>query len=154
MSSIFYEQLFHQYYFSKELQSQTVTREKLRKTLLYKNGSRKMLMKLAQGCMSCFTHQHCCVWCQTYLILFLSSACQLSYGQLQKKTMILFLLTKRCKQSKKKLLGSSDSLFRTGHFFCPFTASQSEHRREEFVYSLLLFLVFWIQSYTLLDVRS
>ncbi len=33
----------------KKLQSRTVTREKMRKALLYKKGTCKMLMKLTQG---------------------------------------------------------------------------------------------------------
>jgi len=38
VSSIFYEQLFHPYFGAKKFQSQTVTREKLRKTLLFKKS--------------------------------------------------------------------------------------------------------------------
>jgi len=45
-SSTFYEQLLCQYSFDKELQSQTVRREKLPNPLLYKKGVSKMLMKL------------------------------------------------------------------------------------------------------------
>jgi len=50
MSSIFYKQLLRQYSFAKKLQSQNVSREKLRKALLYKKGARKMLMKLTPEC--------------------------------------------------------------------------------------------------------
>jgi hypothetical protein len=46
ISSTFYEQLLLQYFGAKKCQSQTVTREKLPKILLYKKGARKMLMKL------------------------------------------------------------------------------------------------------------
>jgi len=46
ISSTYYEQLLCQNSFTKKLQSQTATREKLRKTLSYKKGSSKMLMKL------------------------------------------------------------------------------------------------------------
>jgi len=44
-----YKQLLHRYSFAKKLQSQIVTREKLQKTLLYKKGVHKMLMKLTPG---------------------------------------------------------------------------------------------------------
>jgi len=42
----FYKQLFHQYSFAKRLQSQTLIREKLRKTLSYEKPAIKMLVKL------------------------------------------------------------------------------------------------------------
>jgi len=45
-SSTFYEQILHQYFGAKKFQSQTVTREKLLKTLLYEKVERKALMKL------------------------------------------------------------------------------------------------------------
>jgi len=38
--------LLHQYFFAKKLQSQTVTREKLPKALLYKKIEPKIWMKL------------------------------------------------------------------------------------------------------------
>jgi hypothetical protein len=41
ISPTFYEQLFHHYSFSNKLQSQTVSREKLCKTLLYKKAAFK-----------------------------------------------------------------------------------------------------------------
>jgi hypothetical protein len=40
---------FCQYPFAKKLQSQNVTREKLRKALSYKKCAHKMLMKLTRG---------------------------------------------------------------------------------------------------------
>jgi hypothetical protein len=46
ISSTFYEQLLRQYFCARKLQSQTVTREKLCKTLLYEKDKLKMLMKL------------------------------------------------------------------------------------------------------------
>jgi len=46
ISPTFYEQLFHQYSFAKKLQSQTVSREKPRKTNSNKKAACKMLMKL------------------------------------------------------------------------------------------------------------
>ncbi len=50
ISSTFCEQLLHQYSCIKKLQIvQNVTREKLHKTLLYKKGVLKMLMKLTPG---------------------------------------------------------------------------------------------------------
>jgi len=52
ISSTFYKLLLQQYSCTKSLQSQTVTREKLRKTLLYKKGTHKMLMKLTPGVLS------------------------------------------------------------------------------------------------------
>jgi len=42
-------QLLRQYSCAKKLQSKTVTREKLHKTLSYKKGESKMLMKLTPG---------------------------------------------------------------------------------------------------------
>jgi hypothetical protein len=49
ISSIFYEQLLRQYYCAQKLQSQTVTREKLGKTLSYNKAARKMMVKLKPG---------------------------------------------------------------------------------------------------------
>jgi len=49
ISPTFYEQLLHQYSKAKKLQSQTVIREKLLKTLSYKKAVRKMLVKLTHG---------------------------------------------------------------------------------------------------------
>ncbi len=46
ISSTFYEQLLRQYSSAKKLQSQIVTREKLRETLSNKKGTLIMLMKL------------------------------------------------------------------------------------------------------------
>jgi len=46
ISSTFYTLLLRQYFCTKRLQSQNVTREKLREALLYKKLARKMLMKL------------------------------------------------------------------------------------------------------------
>ncbi len=46
ISSAVYKLLLHQYSSAKQLQSQTVTREKLRKTLWNKEVEHKMLMKL------------------------------------------------------------------------------------------------------------
>ncbi len=45
-SSTFYKQLLRWYFCTKKLKSQTVTWEKLRKTLLYEKVWSKMLMKL------------------------------------------------------------------------------------------------------------
>jgi len=49
ISSTFYAGLLYQYFCTKKLQSQNLTREKLRKALLYKKFAHKMLMKLTQG---------------------------------------------------------------------------------------------------------
>ncbi len=49
ISSTFFEQLLCQYSCAKKLQSQTVTRENLCKTLLSKKDLSKMLMKLTPG---------------------------------------------------------------------------------------------------------
>jgi len=46
ISSTFYDCFFCQYPFDKKSQSQTVTKEKLRKALLYKKCACKLLMKL------------------------------------------------------------------------------------------------------------
>jgi len=48
ISSTFYEQLLSQYSFVKKSQSQTTTRKKMCKALLYKKGSSKTLMKLTR----------------------------------------------------------------------------------------------------------
>ncbi len=45
-----------QYFCAKKLHNQNVTREKLRKALLYKKFSSKMLMKLTQGIKDFVTH--------------------------------------------------------------------------------------------------
>jgi hypothetical protein len=45
----FYEQLLNQNPFAKKLQTQIVSTEKLRKKLLYKKASRKILVKLTTG---------------------------------------------------------------------------------------------------------
>jgi len=47
--STFYKLLLRQYSFAKKIQSQTVIREKMRKTLSYKKVGCKMLLKLAPG---------------------------------------------------------------------------------------------------------
>jgi hypothetical protein len=52
ISSTFYKLLLQQYSCTKSLQSKTVTREKLRKTLSYEKGTHKMLMKLTPGVLS------------------------------------------------------------------------------------------------------
>jgi len=44
ISSTFYEQLLRQYFCARKLQSQTVTREKLCKTLLYEKDKFKQLL--------------------------------------------------------------------------------------------------------------
>jgi len=49
ISPTFYEQLLCQYSLAKNLQSQTVSREMLQKTLLYKKAGHKMLVTLTQG---------------------------------------------------------------------------------------------------------
>ncbi len=49
ISSSFYKQLLRQYFCAKKLQSQTMTREKLRKAHLYKKVMCKMLMALTPG---------------------------------------------------------------------------------------------------------
>ncbi len=46
--------LFCQYPFAEILQSQNVTREKLRKALLYEKWAGKMLMKLTLGVLNLF----------------------------------------------------------------------------------------------------
>jgi hypothetical protein len=46
ISSTFYEQILSRYSFAKKLQSQNVSREKLRKTLSKEKGASKLLMKL------------------------------------------------------------------------------------------------------------
>jgi hypothetical protein len=46
ISPTFYEQLLRQFSFNKKLQSQTVNRGKLCKTLSYKKDGHKMLVKL------------------------------------------------------------------------------------------------------------
>jgi len=46
ISSTFYKQILHQYFCTKKLQSQTVTRENLPKHFPMKKGSCKMLLKL------------------------------------------------------------------------------------------------------------
>jgi len=46
ISSTFYKQLLHRYSCAKKLQSQTVAREKLRKTLAYEKGA---MMKSTPG---------------------------------------------------------------------------------------------------------
>jgi len=53
ISSTIYAQLFCQYSFAKKSQSQNLTREKLRKVLLYKKLASKMLMK-STPCSSSF----------------------------------------------------------------------------------------------------
>jgi len=45
ISPTFYEQLLRRYSFTKQLQSQYVSREMLRKALLFKKGTSKMLIK-------------------------------------------------------------------------------------------------------------
>ncbi len=54
----FYEQLLHQYSFTKKLQSQTVIREKLRKTLLCKKASKFVRTLFRQ----LFLHTHVCTY--------------------------------------------------------------------------------------------
>jgi hypothetical protein len=56
MSSTFYEQLLGQFFCAKKLQSQNVTRKKLRKALSYEKFLLKMLMKL-QSISSTFYKQ-------------------------------------------------------------------------------------------------
>ena len=46
ISPIFYKQLFRQYSFAKKIPTQTVSREKLLKSILYEKDARKMLVKL------------------------------------------------------------------------------------------------------------
>jgi len=46
ISLTFYKQLLRQYYYDKKLQSQTLSRETLRKTLAYKKSAHKILVKL------------------------------------------------------------------------------------------------------------
>jgi len=48
-SPTFIKQLFHKYFWAKKIQSQNVTREKLREALLYKKISNIMLMKWTLG---------------------------------------------------------------------------------------------------------
>jgi len=55
MSPTFYEQLLCQYSFTEKLQSQTVGRKKLSKTLLYKKAAHKLLVNLTHRCEF---HQH------------------------------------------------------------------------------------------------
>jgi hypothetical protein len=45
----FYEQLLHQNPFSKKLQTQIVSTQKLRKKLWYSNAAHKILVKLKPG---------------------------------------------------------------------------------------------------------
>jgi len=48
--------VFHQYFCAKKLQSQNVTREKLREALSYEKLSCKMLMKLTpEACVACIS---------------------------------------------------------------------------------------------------
>ena len=49
ISPAFYEQLLRQNPFTKKLQTQIVSTEKLRKKLLYKKAARKILGKLMPG---------------------------------------------------------------------------------------------------------
>jgi len=49
ISTTFYEQIFADYLLPTKLQTQTVSADKFRKTLLYKNDARKMLVKLTPG---------------------------------------------------------------------------------------------------------
>jgi len=65
-NNIFATIFFHQYFSTKKLQSQNVTREKLCKALLYKKFARKMLMKLTKGgkktIQQCFENSYSVIW--------------------------------------------------------------------------------------------
>jgi len=49
ISPTFYEQFLSQYFCAKKLQSQNVTREKMRNLLQYEKFASKMLIKLTSG---------------------------------------------------------------------------------------------------------
>jgi len=49
ISSTFYAQLLQQYFCAKKLQSQNVTKEKLREALSYEKFAHKMFVKLTPG---------------------------------------------------------------------------------------------------------
>ena len=49
ISTTFYEYIFCQYSFAKKIQTQSVSRDKLLKTLLYEKAHYKMLLKLTLG---------------------------------------------------------------------------------------------------------
>ncbi len=51
ISSTFYEQILRKYSFAKKFQRQTLSREKLCKSLMYEKAVHKMLVKLTLNCI-------------------------------------------------------------------------------------------------------